>query len=141
ACGKDKPEATAAAEQGTSAKMKAEAPGEVVATYQGRQLTADQVRQEMERLPAPSRAYVTAPERKRQFVENLILNDLLFDEGKKAGYDRDPELDRQVNDLRKRLVAQRGTRHYQPPPETTDEQPRGHYDEQPNPHPTTRNHE
>ena len=88
ACGKDKPEATAPPAQGTPAKADT-ASGEVVATYQGRQLTADQVRQEMERLPAPSRAYVAAPERKRQFVENLILNDLLFDEGKKAGYDRD----------------------------------------------------
>src|SRR5437899_11597241 len=86
ACGKDKPEATAPAEQGTSAKMKAEAPGEVVATYQGRQLTADQVRQEMERLPAPSRAHVTALDRKRESVENLILNDLLLDVGTMAGY-------------------------------------------------------
>src|SRR2546426_1153748 len=140
ACGKDKPEATAPAEQGTSAKMKAETPGEVVATYQGRQLTADQVRQEMERLPAPSRAYVTAPERKRQFVENLILNDLLFDEGKKAAYDRDPEIERQVTDLRKRLVVQRVMRQYQTPPEITDEQAHAYYDENPNLYSNTQIH-
>ncbi|TMA78979.1 MAG: hypothetical protein E6J77_20340, partial [Deltaproteobacteria bacterium] len=80
-CGKGPPEATAPGDHAPAEKLKADAAGsEVVARYQGRQLTADEVRKEMERLPAPSRAYVTAPERKRQFVENLILNDLLFDE-------------------------------------------------------------
>src|SRR2546428_5153771 len=141
ACGKGGPEATAPAEQGTSAKAKGDAaPGEVVATYQGRQLTSDRVRQEMERLPAPSRAYVTAPERKRQFVENLILNDLLYDEGKKAGYDRDAEIERQVSDLRKRLVVQRVMRQYQTPPEITDEQAHAYYDENPNLYSNTQIH-
>ncbi|TMA47187.1 MAG: hypothetical protein E6J83_05165 [Deltaproteobacteria bacterium] len=140
ACGKGPPEATAPAEQ-RALKAKADtAPGEVVATYQGRQLTTDQVRQEMERLPAPSRAYVTAPERKRQFVENLILNDLLFDEGKKSGYDRDPEIERQVSDLRKRLVVQRVMRQYQTPPEVTDDQARTYYDENPTLYSTTQIH-
>ena len=137
ACGKGPPEATAPAEQRAKADT---APGEVVATYQGRQLTTDQVRQEMERLPAPSRAYVTAPERKRQFVENLILNDLLFDEGKKSGYDRDPEIERQVSDLRKRLVVQRVMRQYQTPPEVTDDQARAYYDENPTLYSTTQIH-
>src|SRR5881398_73123 len=141
ACGKGPPEATAPAEQGASSKLTADATsGEVVARYQGRQLTADEVRKEMERLPAPSRAYVTAPERKRQFVENLILNDLLFDEGKKAGYDRDPEIERQVNDLRKRLVVQRVMRQYQTPPEVTDDQARAYYDENPTLYSTTQIH-
>jgi len=116
------------------------AGGDVIATYEGRTLTANEVRQEMERLPGPSRAYVTAPERKRQFVENLILNDLLFDEGKKAGYDKDPEIDRQVTDLRKRLVVQRVMRQYQTPPEVTDEQARAYYDENPSLYSTTQIH-
>ena len=141
-CGKSTPEATAPAEHGAAEKPKKSdaAASEVVATYKGRQLTADEVRQEMERLPAPSRAYVTAPERKRQFVENLILNDLLFEEGKKAGYDRDAEIDRQVTDLRKRLVVQRVMRQYQTPPEVTEEQARAYYDENPNLYSNTQIH-
>ncbi len=105
--------------------------GEVVATYGGRQLTSTQVMQEFERLPAPSRAYLTAPDRKRQFIENVIVNDLLFDEGKQTGIDRDPEIERQVNDLRKRLVVQRVMRKYQTPPEVTEEQAHKYYDENP----------
>src|SRR5439155_12982448 len=140
-CGKGPPEATAPGEHAAAEKPKTDAAAsEVVATYQGRQLTAGEVRQEMERLPAPSRAYVTAPERKRQFVENLILNDLLFDEGKKAGYDRDPEIERQVTDLRKRLVVQRVMRQYQTPPEITDDQAHAYYDENPNLYSNTQIH-
>src|SRR6476620_7289776 len=47
--------------------------GEVVATYAGNRLDTTRVTKEMERLPAPSRAYLQAPDRKRQFVENMIL--------------------------------------------------------------------
>jgi len=105
--------------------------GEVVATYQGRTLTSGRIAQELERLPAPSRTYLAAPDRKRQFVENLALNDLLYAEGAQAGYDKDPEIARQVDDLRKRLVVQRVMRKYQTPPTITDEQVKAQYDQNP----------
>jgi peptidyl-prolyl cis-trans isomerase C len=121
-----------AEQSGTTASApaaKAEPGGdEVVATYAGRRLTRGQVLQELERLPGPSRAYLSAPDRKRQFVENMILNDLLFDEGKSDGFDRDPDIERQVNDLRRRLVVQKVMRKYQTPPEVTDEQARAYYE-------------
>ena len=63
---------------------------EIIATYAGKKLTGAEVLSEIDRLPGPSRAYLSAPDRKRQFVENLILNDLLFAEAQKAGYDKDP---------------------------------------------------
>ena len=126
---------------------KAEAPstaakgtGEVIATFKGRTLTSDQVVQEFERLPAPSRTYLAAPDRKRQFIENLVMNDLLFEEGQRAGFDKDPEIDRQVNDLRKRLVVQRVMRQYQTPPEISDEQIKAYYDENPTLYSTTQVH-
>ena len=117
---------------GTPATSKAaDAGGEVVATYQGHTLTSGRVALELERLPAPSRAYLAAPDRKRQFVENLVLNDLLYAEGTQAGYDKDPEITRQVDDLRKRLVVQRVMRKYQTPPTPTDEQVKAQYDQNP----------
>ena len=108
-----------------------EAGGEVVATYQGHTLTSGRVAQEFERLPAPSRTYLAAPERKRQFVENLVVNDLLYAEGTQAGYDKDAEITRQVDDLRKRLIVQRVMRKYQTPPTITDEQVKAQYDQNP----------
>jgi len=114
--------------------------GDVIATYKGGKLTSGDVAQEFERLPAPSRTYLSAPERKRQFVENLIMNDLLFEEGQRAGFDKDPEIDHQVTDLRKRLVVQRVMRQYQTPPTISDEQVRAYYDQNPILYSTTQIH-
>ena len=125
---------------GTPGTPPAAAGGEVVATYQGRTLTSGRIAQELERLPAPSRTYLAAPDRKRQFVENLALNDLLYAEGAQAGYDKDPEIARQVDDLRKRLVVQRVMRKYQTPPTITDEQVKAQYDQNPILYSTTQVH-
>jgi peptidyl-prolyl cis-trans isomerase C len=111
--------------------------GAVVATYAGKQLTSAEVLAEMERLPGPSRAYLAQPERKRQFVENLVLNDLLFAEAERQGYATDPEIERQVNDTRRRLAVQRLMREYQKPPEISDDEARRYYDENPTLYSTT----
>jgi peptidyl-prolyl cis-trans isomerase C len=133
-CGGSPESAAPAAGHSKSADASA---GEVVATFAGRQLTRGEVLEELERLPAPSRAYLHAPERKQQFVDNMIMNELLFDEGKQAGHDRDPEIERQVNDLRKRLVIQRVMRTYQTPPEIGDEQAKKYYTDNPSLYSTT----
>ena len=43
-----------------------------------------------------------------------------LEEGRREGFDKDEEIDRQVTDLRKRLVVQRVMRKYQTPPEVTE---------------------
>src|SRR5262249_58529649 len=91
---------------------------EIIATYAGKKLTGAEVLSEIDRLPGPSRAYLSAPDRKRQFVENLVLNDLLFAEAQKAGYDKDPDIQKQVDDLWKRLTVHPLTREDQKPPVT-----------------------
>ena len=111
--------------------------GEVVATYKGREITSTDLVRELERLPAPSRVYLTQPERRRQFVENLVMNDLLFREGQQAGLEKDPEVERQVADLRKRLVVQRVMRQYQTPPTISDDEVRAYYDANPTLYSTT----
>ncbi len=113
---------------------------EVVATYAGKKLTGAEVLSEIDRLPGPSRAYLSAPDRKRQFVENLILNDLLFAEAQKAGYDKDPDIQKQVDDMRKRLVVQRLMREYQKPPTISDDEAKKYYDDNPDLYSSTQIH-
>jgi peptidyl-prolyl cis-trans isomerase C len=125
---------------GETNKASSEGTGETVATYAGHTLTSTQIEDELKRLPIPSRTYVTAADRKRQFIENLIMNDLLFEEGKGEGYDTDPEIDRQVGELKKRLVVQRVMRKYQTPPDISDEQARAYYDGNPDLYSTTQIH-
>src|SRR5919198_2270563 len=125
---------------GTASGGGSAAAGEVVATYKSHTLTSGQLTKELDRLPVPSRSYLSSPERKRQFVENLVMNDLLYEEGRGAGYDRDEDIERQVNDMRKRLVVQRVMRQYQNPPTITDEQVRAYYDQNPTLYSTTQIH-
>jgi len=113
---------------------------EVIATYAGKKLTGAEVLSEIDRLPGPSRTYLSAPDRKRQFVENLILNDLLFAEAQKAGYDKDPDIQKQVDDMRKRLVVQRLMREYQKPPVISDEDAKKYYDDHPGLYSSTQIH-
>jgi peptidyl-prolyl cis-trans isomerase C len=116
---------------GEAAKAATADATEVIATYNGKKLTSAAVIEEIGRLPGPSRSYLSAPDRKRQFVENMILNDLLFAEAQKAGYDDDPDIEKQVADMRKRLVVQRLMREYQKPPTISDDDAKKYYDENP----------
>jgi peptidyl-prolyl cis-trans isomerase C len=103
--------------------------GEVIATYAGKTFTTEDVKREVERLPPRSRAQLTTLERKRQFVDNYILNQLLSEEGARKGYDRDPEIVRQIDDLRQRLVVQRVMRDYQEAPTLSDDEIKAYYDQ------------
>lgn len=79
----------------------------VVATWSDDVLTAADVRAEMATLPAPDRARLEDPARKREMVDHMITSRLLFAEGRRRGYADDPEVVRQVEALRERLVVQR----------------------------------
>jgi peptidyl-prolyl cis-trans isomerase C len=103
--------------------------GTVIATYAGKQFTTEDFRREVERLPPRSRAQLTTSERRRQFIDNFILNDLLAEQGQSKGYDKDPEVVRQIDDLRQRLVVQRVMRDYQEAPVISEEEIKKYYDE------------
>ena len=111
------------------APPEASSGGTVIATYAGKRFTTEDFRREVERLPPRSRAQLTTPERRRQFVDNFILNALLAEQGKEKGYDKDPEIVRQIDDLRQRLVVQRVMRDYQEAPTLTEEEIKAYYDQ------------
>ena len=102
---------------------------EVIATYAGKRLTTADFAREIERLPPRSRSQLTTLDRKRQFVDNYVLNDLLAAEGTAHGYDKDPEISRQVDELRRRLVVQRVMKDFQEPPEVTDAEVKTYYEQ------------
>jgi peptidyl-prolyl cis-trans isomerase C len=111
--------------------------GAVIARYAGKTLTTADAQEAMKRLPGPSRVYLTSLDRKRQFVDNLIMNELMFEEGKRQGLDADPEITRQVDDFRERLVVQRVMRDLRKRPEVSDEEAKAKYDANTNLYSTT----
>jgi peptidyl-prolyl cis-trans isomerase C len=111
--------------------------GAVVARYGGKELTTSEAQEAMKRLPGPSRVYLSSPDRKRQFIDNLIVNDLMFEEGRRTGLADDPDIKRQVDDFRERLVVQRVMRDLRQRPEVSDEEAKQKYDANPNLYSTT----
>lgn len=118
---------SSAAATGAGAAATTAEQGEVIARYGDETLTAGELVVELGRLPQRSRALMDADARKR-FVENHVLNELLYDEGVRQGFAEDPEIERQVNELKRRLIVQRVVRKLQDVPPVTDEQVRQHYD-------------
>ncbi|AKU92930.1 peptidylprolyl isomerase [Vulgatibacter incomptus] len=66
--------------------------GEVLATIGDETLTVDEVKARMEEQSPFIRARYDSPERKREFVDNLVRFELLAQEAKRRGFADDPEV-------------------------------------------------
>jgi hypothetical protein len=113
---------------GAHGSPSAGAAGEVVATYAGRTLTARDALERIEQLRPPARAYLTTPERKRGFVENMILSDLLYEEGTALGYAEDPAVTGKPEEFRKPLVVRRVMARYRSARPAPDDEVRRYYE-------------
>lgn len=130
---KAKPEArtTAGAAAAVSEKRKpTAADGVVIASYGGKQFTEQDLRDELGRLNKRSRKALVDPDRRKQFVENFILSDLIFEEGRREGLDEDADIQKQLRDLERRLVIQKVMQEHQSAP-VTDEEVREYYETHP----------
>jgi peptidyl-prolyl cis-trans isomerase C len=102
----------------------------VVATYGGKTFTAQDFLDEVGKLNKRSRKALEDSERRRQFVDNFILSSLIFQEGKKKGFDQDPSVRKQIEDLERRLVIQKVMQEHQSAP-VSDEEVKAYYDGNP----------
>ncbi len=126
ACGK--PESgTKATTVAESAAPTAQPSGKVIARYAGQAFTEGQFRDEMAQLSRRARGALSDPERRRQFVDNFILSRLIYDRGVANGYDKDPEVQKQLEDLKRRLVVQRVMQEQQSAP-VEDAEVQAYYD-------------
>ncbi|MEO2169798.1 MAG: hypothetical protein ABGY42_17085, partial [bacterium] len=80
--------------------------GEIVATYGESEIGAVALQEELLRLSGRNRKGLSS-ESQRRFVEQLILQNLVFAVGVERGIDRDPAIQRQLRDQKRRLVVQR----------------------------------
>jgi peptidyl-prolyl cis-trans isomerase C len=102
----------------------------VIAKYSGKTFTAQDFLDEVGKLNKRSRKALEDPERRQQFVDNLILSSLIFDEGKSKGFDQDPSVRKQIKDLERRLVIQKVMQEHQSAP-VSDEEVKAYYDANP----------
>src|SRR4051812_6771139 len=90
-----------------AACKKNEKSGPVVAEVGSETITADEVKQRLNE-PSPFlRARYNTLERKKEFLENLVRNELLAQEARKQGYDKSPAVQEQM----KRAMIQELIKH------------------------------
>jgi hypothetical protein len=104
-----------------------EAARDVVATYEGRVISRRDVLDRLAELPPSARAAVSTPARKRAFVENMILADLLYEEGKELGLEADPAIASQPERRRRALVVREMMARDREPPAIDDRELRRIY--------------
>lgn len=98
-----------------------------VATYDDHELTAQQFLDLARELPARSRRALQESDKRKMFVENRVMQDLVFEKGRAQGYDQDPTIRKQLRDLERRLVIQKVMLEHQGGP-VTEEEIREFYD-------------
>ena len=98
-----KPAAAAAAKPAASA-----ASGPVLATYDGKNFTLGDYRAALGALNSRARKSLDeSAERRKQFIENHIVSKLIYEEGVRRGFEKDPEVQRRLDELEQHLVVQR----------------------------------
>lgn len=102
--------------------------GEIVATYGETEIGAVALQEELLRLSGGNRKRLSS-ESQRRFVEQLILQEMVFAVGVERGIDRDPAIQRQLRDQKRRLVVQRVVADVKQVPEVSDAEIAAYYDE------------
>jgi len=105
-------------------------PSAVIAEYGGNKFTEQDFLDEVAKLNKRSRKALDDPERRKQFVDNFILSSLIYEEGKRKGFDQDPTVQKQIEDLERRLVIQKVMQEHQSVP-VDDAEVKAYYDANP----------
>lgn len=125
--GCSKPEGGAGSGATSKAASPASKSGRVIAKFAGETFTEGEFRDEMGRLSRRARGALSDAERRRQFVDNYVLSRLIYRKGVDKGFDTDPEVLKQLEDLKRRLVIQRVMQEQQSAP-VDDAEVQAYYD-------------
>ena len=101
--------------------------GAVIARYAGNTFTEADLKEAVATLNPRARKSLDDVERRKQFVENRILSDLIYRQGETQGFADDADIQRQVRDLERRLVIQKVMQSHQSAT-VSDQEVRSYYD-------------
>lgn len=105
ACGEAKKVETATGAPSTGAG--GQPSGTVLARINDDVITLEEFNAQIDQTPHYARVLSKSPEKKREYLDQQITQRLLMDEAKKKGYDKDPEIERRIDDLRARLITEK----------------------------------
>jgi len=70
--------------------------GKVLAIVNGNKITESDMEAVLSSLPPRARSFYQAPHAKKQIIDNLVTNELLYRQAMKKGLDKDPQVQNQV---------------------------------------------
>jgi peptidyl-prolyl cis-trans isomerase C len=80
--------------------------GQVLAEVNGTAVTSEDLKKQIEVLPPQVQAFAGTPEGRRELFDNIIAQQLMVDEAKKAGVENDPVFKERLEDIKKRLMVE-----------------------------------
>jgi len=83
------------------------ASGDVLATIDGEEITQADFDRELERIPHYAKLMAANPEKKKEFIDQMITNKLLLKEAKTRGIDEDEDILARIEDLKTRLITEK----------------------------------
>ncbi len=83
------------------------ADGAIVARIGDREITRADLDQAISALPAPVRKQLSDPDRMKEFLQQYVAQELLYDKALKRGLDRDPAVRQQLDQVRRQVVVNR----------------------------------
>ncbi len=81
--------------------------GKIVAKIGDREITLNELNEALDKMPDWARKDYDKPEKKADFLKQYVANELMFEKARKLGYDRDPEIQKQVDLFKKSLLVNR----------------------------------
>lgn len=103
----------------------------VLATYNGKAFTLVEYQAALAALNSRARKSIDEnPDRRKQFVENHIISQLIYEEGVRKGFDDDAAIQKRLDELKEHLVVQRVMEEQQSAT-VTDEEVKAYYDAHP----------
>ncbi len=79
----------------------------VIAKVGDKNITMRMIEKEIESLPEYMRSQYKEPEKKAEFLQQYVVNELLYNTAERKGYDRDKEVLDQMYKMKKSLMAQK----------------------------------
>ena len=104
--------------------------GEVLARINDEVITLAEFDEQINRTPHYARVLSKSPEKKREYLDQQITQRLLLDEAKRKGFDKDPEIEKRIEDLKARLITEKVMKEViEKEAELTDEDLEKYYEE------------
>jgi len=85
---------------------KAKTTGTVLAEVNGNTITTDDFKAEIDKLPPYLKPMVQSEEGKKELLDSMIVRQIILEQAKKDGVDKDKEVSDRMEDLRKRLIVE-----------------------------------